>query len=61
LIGKQVKLGKVGLNAEVLPSTISGNFSVADNADSLLHQIGIEAVRGERPYNFKIKQIQLDY
>jgi translocation and assembly module TamB len=45
LIGKQVKLGKVGLNAEVLPSTISGNFSVADNADSLLHQIGIEAVR----------------
>ncbi len=53
IVAQEVKFGKSGINFEVLPTTIVGQFKVEDKNDSLLHQIGFAAERDDDKVYFK--------
>ncbi|TNF44779.1 MAG: hypothetical protein EP310_02690, partial [Bacteroidetes bacterium] len=45
LVGPRVKFGKANLFVDVLPEAITANFNVLDSTDSILHRIGVQAIR----------------
>lgn len=53
IVAQEVKFGKSGINFEVLPSSIIGEFKVEDKNDSILHLIGFTAEREDESVFFK--------
>ena len=53
IVSNQVKYGKFGIDINVLPSNITGNLFLSNEADSILHMIDVEAERKNELVVFK--------